>query len=177
MATGLFPSLLGSAFERLVPAIRAVHGGASCHLRGTATVTRGASLIANMLCAITFVPASVALAELEVTISADTGGETWVRHYGRSRPMRSRLVALGGILIERIGPAALLFQVDEIDGCMKWRLVRASAFGISLPRSWIDVTADIGTQNGRYSFIVNATLRRVGCVVRYHVELDVVPAA
>jgi hypothetical protein len=175
MEVGLFPSLLGATFQRLDPPVRAVHGGSSRRLRGTATVERGHSLFARILCAIASLPRSANRVAIEVQINTDGQAERWTRYFGDCRPMQSRLHhGNRDVLVERLGPAVMVFQLREHDGGIAWSLIRISALGIGLPSRWFMVTAFSGARADRYTFTVDAALRGAGRIIRYDGELDVI---
>jgi hypothetical protein len=172
--SGLFPSLLGTAFERLASPVRAVHDGSSRHLSGTATVERGHSFVARMLCALASLPRSAQQIPVEVQIKTDGHAERWTRFFAGSRPMQSRLCGSRGLLVERLGPVLFEFRLQEHNGAIAWSLVQLSALGIRLPTLWFTVNANCGARGERYSFTVEAKLRGVGRIIRYAGELDVI---
>lgn len=174
MSSGLFPGLLGQGFQGLPVPVRNAHRGTDVALRGTATVERGTSMIAGFLCAITSVPRSMKAAPVVVRIAVDADGETWTRQYGSARPMRSRLCARGGLLVERLGPATMKFALTGDSGRIKWRLTGISLLGLPLPVKWFRVAATIEARDGRYAFTVEAAASGIGRIVRYDGELDVV---
>jgi Domain of unknown function (DUF4166) len=137
-------------------------------------VERGTSIIAGCLCAITSVPKSITAAPVVVQIEANAGGETWTRRYGSARPMRSRLSAKDGQLVERLGPATMAFALTTDAGRILWRLSAISLLGLPLPVSWFRVAATIEARAGHYAFTVEAAASGVGRIVRYDGELDVV---
>jgi hypothetical protein len=173
MEVGLFPSLLGETFQRLDAPVRAVHGGSSRRLRGTATVERGHSLFARILCAMASLPRSADRVPIEVQINTDSQGERWTRFFGDCRPMQSRLHGNRDLLVERLGPAVFVFRLREHGGGIAWSLIQISALSIQLPIRWFTVSAFSGAHAGRYTFTVDAALRGVGRIIRYDGELDV----
>jgi Domain of unknown function (DUF4166) len=173
VAAGLFPSLLGETFNRLDAPVRAVHGGRSRRLRGTATVARGQSFLARLLCTIASLPRSSDRMALEVQITAEGHTEQWTRYFGDSRPMDSRLLGKRGLLTERIGPAVLVFRLGQREGGIEWSFVKIFALGIALPKRWFSVAAFSGARADRYTFSVEVALIGVGRVIRYDGELDV----
>jgi len=174
MGVWLFPSLLGEAFQRLDPTVRIVHGGSSRRLRGTATVERGHSLFARILCAVASLPRSANRVAIEVQITTDGPAERWTRYFGGCRPMHSRLHGNRDVLVERLGPDELVFRLSEHDGGISWSLIQISALGIGLPSHWFTATAFSGARADRYTFTVDAALLGVGRIIRYDGELDVI---
>jgi hypothetical protein len=174
MRVGLFPFLLGASFQRLDPPVRQVHGGGSRKLVGTATVTRGLSLLARVLCAFASLPRSTGQVAIEVQITTRNRAERWTRYFGNSRPMQSTLYDRRGMVVERLGLARLAFRLRERDGGIEWSLAQISALGIKLPSRWVTVSAYSGARAGRYTFAIDAAFRGVGRIIRYEGELDVV---
>jgi hypothetical protein len=174
MEIGLFPSLLGATFQRLESPVRNVHCGSSRKLFGTATVTRGRSTLARILCAAASLPRTANQLAIEVQITTNERAEHWTRYFGDSRPMRSMLCARRDLLVERLGPAKLTFRLRERDGGIEWSLVQISALGIRLPIGWFSVSAYSGARAERYTFAIDAGLRGIGRIIRYEGELDVI---
>lgn len=170
----LFPTLLGRDFANLAASVQHVHGGASRQLRGFATVERGRSVVARILCALASLPRSGTAAPVVMSIVAEPSHEEWTRRFGDSRAMKSVLSQCRGDLIERLGPAKLMFHLEPVAGGFDWHLQGISAFGMSLPRSWFEVRAHSGHREERYHFDVEAVLRGVGRIVRYQGTLDVI---
>ncbi len=177
---GLFADLLGASFTRLGARIRDVHDGRSQCLQGTASVTRGRSLLARAICRLASLPHVQTDGPVRVDLDVATDGETWTRRFGDSAPMRSVLRACGGLLAEQLGPLQLRFRLREAGGNMEWLLESVRLLGIPAPRAWLQQTTARCTQReGRYCFEVNVTLPFVGHVVGYRgsVERRVVDAA
>lgn len=173
-SAGLFPTLLGPAFAALPLAVRTVHDGRSLTLRGTATVTRGTSLLGRMLARAASLPPAQHDMPLEVRIEAQPRLEIWTRRYGESPVMRSELRWLGSEFSERLGLATLRFRLRADERGIVWQLAGVRALGIPLPRRWFDVQASARAPQGRYRFEVQAALRGIGLIVRYEGELDVI---
>jgi hypothetical protein len=149
MAAALFRSLLGADFEDLDPRLRWVHGGESRVLRGTATVERGTTFAAAVLCALASLPRTMHDAPIEVRIEVTGQGERWTRMFGQGRAMRSTLRRSGNFLAEQLGPAKLKFILGVRKTDLEWTLVRISLAGIPLPVEWFRVTARVGVRSNR----------------------------
>lgn len=173
-SAGLFPTLLGPAFEALPRAVRAVHDGRSLTLRGTATVTRGTALLGRLLARAASLPPAQHDVPLEVHIEAQPRQEIWTRRYGDAPVMRSELRWLGSDFSESLGLATLRFGLRADERGIVWQLAGVRALGIPLPRRWFEVRASASAPRGRYRFEVQAALRGVGLIVRYEGELDVI---
>lgn len=171
---GLFQDLLGAGFTALHPRVRAVHAGVALTLRGTATIIRGRSWVARIACRLAVLPRDQAEGPLRVQIEKLPDGERWTRHFGASPPMRSTLRARDGLLVESLGLTTMTFRLRVRDGAIDWDLVRVALLGLPLPAALFNVTSTSGIAGDRYRFVVNATLARVGPLIRYEGELDVI---
>lgn len=87
--------------------------------------------------------------------------------------MSSTLYPDGSGLVERVGPAALTFRIVERDSGMDWQLQKVSMLGIPLPAAWFEVSARVDMQQGRYHFLIDSAVHRIGRIVRYEGLLDV----
>jgi hypothetical protein len=172
MAAPLFRSLLGAAFEDLDPRLRWVHGGEPRVLRGMATVERGTTCAATVLCALASLPRTMHNAPIEVRIEVTGHGERWTRSFGQGRAMRSTLRRGGNFLVEQLGPAKLKFVLGVRETGLEWTLARITLARIPLPVEWFRVTARAGVRTGRYHFLIDSAVRGIGRIVRYEGELD-----
>jgi hypothetical protein len=163
----LFPSRLGADFAGLEPPIQWVHSGESRELRGTATVERGTSLVAKVLGLLTSLPPTQKAGPISVRIEAAESHERWTRTYANMYVMTSTLFKRADCLVEKLGPASLMFRLTVRDAGIDWRLERASVLGISLPLHWLLIAARIDVKDGRYHFLIDSHLRGVGRIVRY----------
>ena len=171
---GLFPTLLGPEFAALPGAVSSVHDGRSLMLRGTATVTQGASLFGRLLARAASLPPAQRDVPLEVKIEAQSHQEIWTRRYGDAHVMRSVLRRCDHGFTESLGLATLQFRLQGSEQGIAWQLTHVRAFGLLLPLSWFDVQASATAPQDRYRFKVQAALRGIGLIVRYEGELDVV---
>jgi hypothetical protein len=169
----LFPDLLSGAFEALAGPVRRVHRGGSQVFKGIATVERGPSLIARVLCAVASLPPSLKDVPVTVDIEDLRGHERWTRRFGASAPMRSALRGRGQQLTERLGPATLTFAITAEGGAIRWQLSRIAAFGCPLPARLFEVLARSGSMGDRYHFVIDVRMRGIGRIIRYEGTLDV----
>jgi hypothetical protein len=169
----LFPSRLGARFAFLDPDLQWVHGGESRDLLGTVTVERGTSLIATALSALTSLPPTLHNAPIRIRIDVAGDKERWIRTYAGRHIMSSTLYKDGSALVERVGPATLTFRIVERDSGMDWQLQKVSMLGIPLPAAWFEISARVDMQQGRYHFLIESALRRIGRIVRYEGLLNV----
>lgn len=171
---GLFPRLLGSEFMGLPPMLQRVHGGTSVRLRGTANVVRGRHPVAKLFAIAARLPPAMERVPIEVSIDPAPDGECWTRSYGARHTMRSTLHGEPDGFSEQIGLARMSFGLETDGRTIVWRLQRVRALGLPLPRDWFVVSATALARGARYGFVVSASLRGIGLVVRYDGELDVV---
>jgi hypothetical protein len=172
MDAALFPALLGAEFAALDAQVRSVHDGASRYLSGTATIERGTSALARLMCALASLPGNQVHDRVEVWIETLPDGERWTRWFGGSAPMRSRLHAQGDLLVERLGPVTMNFKLIAREGGIDWLLRGVSVLGCPLPLRWFRVVSRSGVHGTRYQFAVLAELGGVGRIIRYEGELD-----
>lgn len=172
MRRALIPGLLGEGFSSLHASVRAVHGGQGKVWRGRASVRRGNSLFAQFAALVARLPPTQHDVPVIVNIEVQEGREVWTRHFGKSAPMQSVLCNRNGLLEERMGPAALQFQVNVRDGGMDWYLRSISVLGFALPLRLfqVQVRADA---DPAYRFFVSVGLTGVGELIRYEGHLDV----
>lgn len=164
--------LLGRDFDRLAPVVRAVHCGRSLTLQGSADVTRGRGVIAQLLCKCGRLARTQVRAHTRVEISVRGEREVWRRHFGKSPVMQSVLSSRDGALCERFGPLALHFELAADNGAVVWRPLRASLFAIPIPRRWLAaIRAQTGEHEGRYWFEVLVAFPGVGKVIEYRGHL------
>jgi YfiH family protein len=171
----VFVRVLGDAFARLPPRVRALHSAAGLRrYRGRAEVRRGAGWLSRLCGWATSLPAASTETPIDVEIDASADEETWTRRFG-TRPMRSRLRQKGALLRERLGLATFEFALSARDGVLRWEPRRVSALGFPLPARWFrGVRATESQRDGRYRFEVEAALPWIGELVRYEGWLEAV---
>ncbi len=128
--------------------------------------------MARALRALACLPSAMTDAPIEVRIGGVGQAEKWTRLFGNGDRMTSTLQRDGDLLVEKLGPVALSFRLSACGGAMKWALERITAFGIALPVGWFRISATIDARDGRYHFVVDSALRRVGRIVHYEGLLD-----
>lgn len=168
MTLPLFAQVLGAAFERLSPQVRALHSvrrrqrwsGQGEVLRGTHWLVAPCAWLAR-LPPTSSVPVSV-------DFVVDAQGEQWNRQFGPAR-MHSRLWQREGRLFEQLGAVRFRFGLREDAGQILWRAERAWAFGLlPLPASWFaQVQCREREHAGRYEFLVDVSMPLIGRLIRY----------
>jgi hypothetical protein len=171
---GLFPRVLGDAFEALPDAVRAAHGGGALTLRGRAA-SRGAGGPAALGRRIAGLPGPGRY-DVEVSIRPAQGGEVWTRRFG-ARRFSTRLVALKaepGLFEERLGPMAFRFSAACDAAGFDWIQERWSFAGVPMPR-WLGprVRARTFARDGAYRFRVVLAHPWLGVIAAYAGRLNV----
>jgi hypothetical protein len=165
----LFQQVLGAAFFRLPESLRRLHGtrGLARHA-GVVTVEGGSNALARLCARIAGLPKPMQDAPLKVEFACDARAETWKRDFDGS-PMTSRLVLRKGLLHERIGPLHFRYALHANEGAIWWTVAGARLLGVlPLPAALFDgVRCQERELQGRYAFLVEASLPVVGRVVRY----------
>jgi hypothetical protein len=168
----IFPRLLGGAFDKLPAAIREMHGArGKFSAAGRATVERGRSPLAALVCAVMGFPEAGEDVPVRVDFTASPEEEVWKRTFA-GRVFHSRLRAGDGkfkwLLHENFGPigAGIALVVDGER--LRWITRRWSIFGIPLPLT----LAPHGDsyefeENGRFNFHVEIRQPLIGLIVRY----------
>lgn len=168
MTAPLFAQVLGPAFERLAPQVRALHS-IPAHQRwsGQGEVLRGSHwLVAPCAWLARLPPSSCVPVTVEFVV--DASGERWNRRFGPAR-MASRLWQREGRLFEQLGAVRFRFGLHEEAGQILWRAERAWAFGVlPLPTRWFaQVQCREREHAGRYEFLVDVSMPLIGRLIRY----------
>lgn len=168
----LYARVMGPAFDRLPPAVRAMHevlrdGGAS----GAATVTRGRGTVATAVAALFGFPAE-GEHPLHLSFRERDGRERWTRDFS-GRCFSSQLSKHGGLLVERFGPLSFGFDLPADPAGLEMILRRWWLGPMPLPlllapraraREW--------EEDGRFHFDVRISLPLFGPLVRYRGWLE-----
>nr|WP_272494067.1 DUF4166 domain-containing protein [Stenotrophomonas mori] len=165
----MFEHVLGPAFARLPPLLRAVHTVASCQTwQGRGRVRRGRHWLVAPCAWLARLPPSADDLPVAVTFRAGADGERWDRRFGTAR-MASRLWQREGRLLERLGAVRLGFVLTVEDGEIHWRAERVWVLGIvPLPAAWsAAVQCREREHAGRYEFRVEVALPLIGPLIRY----------
>lgn len=171
-ADPVFRQVLGSAFDRLPPSLRRLHGGERrARFQGRATVERGRGL-GGLLAGLLRLPRSGRDLPLTVTIEAGPDGERWQRDFAGQR-FHSRLGAGRGcerhLLVERFGPVSLAIALVLAEGRLAY-VIRGWRLGpLPLPRCLAPrgATFESEAADGRFQFEVAIRLPLLGLLARY----------
>lgn len=163
----LYARVMGSAFDRLPPAVRRLHDVCrDAGARGEGRVERGRGLLARTLAAAMRFPPE-GLWPLHVAFAEADGVERWTRDFG-GHLFASELSARGGRIVERFGPLRFAFDLPSGPDGLEMHLRGWSAFGVTLPLALAPrIGAREWEEEGRFHFAVAASLPLVGDVVRY----------
>ena len=168
----LYRRVLGPDFDRLPPALRAMHsmhgvGGAA----GRGLVERGSTMLARMVAAIMRFPAS-GDHDLHVLFDITDDTETWTRNFAGQR-FHSRLSMLAGRLTEAFGPLRFYFDLPADEGGLTMLLRRWTAFGVPMPLALAPrIVAREWQEDGNFRFDVAIAMPLIGPVIRYRGWLD-----
>ena len=123
---GLYPHLLGHAWDQLSEPVRRIHGGGRpVRARGTFDVTRGSGLLVRWLCAMLRLPRSGAAQPVLLVVTPSASGERWDRTIGSIALVTTQAEGAGRQLVERFGPVELNFRLDAVDGALVFSQTRA----------------------------------------------------
>ncbi|MCS4510689.1 DUF4166 domain-containing protein [Xylophilus ampelinus] len=181
----MYRSALGpAAFAQLHPALQRFHAlQGHVGLHGQVTTTPPAGLAARLLGRWLGTPLAARTGPVAFVLQAGPREEHWTRHFP-GRTMRSRLrLQPDGRIVERLGPARLVFRLQEAGGGLSLHLQSLHFFGIPCPgRLRPRVVAEergtdaAGADGARLHFDVRAAVPLLGMVARYHGWLDLATA-
>ncbi|KAF5886209.1 DUF4166 domain-containing protein [Rhizobium sp. PEPV16] len=167
----LYRQILGSAWERLPPALSALHAGGPRVASGRARIERGGGLLAWIVAGVIGFPKAGEDVPVTVRFAADGDKEIWTRDFG-GKIFRSWQVEAKGrdrhLLAEVFGPFRVLMALVP-DGEKLRLVVRGWRFlGIPLPM-FLAPGGDTYEEerDGRFHFHVEIGGRLTGLVVRY----------
>lgn len=174
LTSPLFAQVLGSSFETLAPAVRALHSVAGSGLyQGRANIRRGEHWLVPLLAWAARLPRNHLDLPTSVHFHADAQGERWSRRFG-NHPLRSRLWIQQERLREHFGTVCIEFDLHAEQGALHWRARRAWLAGVvPLPARWFaGATSREHERDGRYAFDVAMTLPWIGPFIRYEGWLE-----
>ena len=170
----LFEAALGARFAELAPALRRFHRLSGRHeLQGVVETDPPASTVGRLLAWCLGSPRQSASGAIRFELDAAPEVETWTRHFP-ARTMRSSLRLVDGRVVERMGPARLVFALDAIDGGLRMRLQAMRFLGIPCP-AWLRprIVAEETGDGSRLHFRIEAAVPGLGRVVGYRGHLAV----
>lgn len=175
-ALPLYRRLLGDAYGSLSAPIQVLHDlNGEMSAEGTATVTRGAGLLARLMAALIGFPRAGDNMPVRVDFKNENGRERWTRTFA-GRSFHSTQEAGRGrfqwLLCERFGPvnAGMALVVDE--GRLRLIVRRWSVLGIPLPVALAPHGDSYEyAENGRFHFHVEIAHPLTGLIVAYRGRL------
>ena len=136
--------------------------------RGEASVRRGGSVAAGLLCRLFGFPPSAEKVEVQVTMTRQGGREIWQRDFDGRRFYSVLRGVRPGQVSEQFGPFRFLLDLTG-EGDRMGMEVRAGWFlGLPWPRALLPRSDTFEfVQDGRVQFDVNLSLPLIGALVRY----------
>jgi hypothetical protein len=176
MEPTIFQKLLGHGFSGLPEQVRALHGiRGRVVYAGRASIQRGPGVLARLCATIAGLPPAMHDAPVSVEFIADDEREIWNRDFGGNK-MSSSMTLHGGRLLERLGPILFEFNLRAHQGEILWTVHAVRLFGmLPLPTQLFrGVRCREREVEGRYEFLVEASLPIAGSLVRYEGWLEAV---
>jgi hypothetical protein len=180
MTRSLYRRLLGTEWDRLPPAVAAMHDvTGTLTASGQAEIQRGAGLLARMAATLAGFPQTAAQTDITVEFSSRDGVEIWTRRFGAT-VFRSRQCAGSGrhadLLAEDLGPFRIVTKLVVRDGRLMLNVRGWRMFGIPLPLALAPGGQIHEEQrDGRFHFHVEVRAPLIGLIVRYRGWLVPVP--
>ncbi len=165
----LFHRAYGDAIAKLPPPIVRLHDvSRSTTWHGRATVQRGGSATARLVCKLMGFPPDGDDVALCVEMIPQNGGEVWRRSFAGHMMTSTLRMGEGGTIVERLPPMASISRIDCDAGGVTQVLVGLRAFGLPVPRPlWPKVAVREGAAGDRYTFSMAIHLPWNQPLVRY----------
>ncbi|WP_027170711.1 DUF4166 domain-containing protein [Methylobacterium sp. 10] len=172
----IYRRILGPALDELPARVLDVHSASAERCwTGSASVRRGAGILARLLCTAFGFPETAEEVPARVTFSPEREGERWTRTIGGSTFQSNQSVGTGRdryLLIEQFGMAR--FSIALV--CDGNRLLfvprRWSVWKIPMPARLLPTGESFETEiDGRFAFDVTIKAPLVGLIVAYHGRL------
>lgn len=176
----LYRRVMGRRFDRLPPAVRALHDfAASDRAGGRGSVTRGDNPLARLAARLGRFPPAARDVPVTVTFDIDAEGETWTRTFGGRRfwsRLSARRQGSGEILVERFGPFTFDFELSGDETGLEMHLAGWRGCGIPLPRGLAPrISARETVEKGHFTFDVRIALPWGPLMVHYQGWLAPLP--
>jgi hypothetical protein len=172
VATSVHAQVLGPAFDRLPPALRAVHDARPRkEFSGRCSVTNGRNWLARTIALFASLPRR-SHDDIAVHVVIERGEtselrETWTRRFGEQR-MRSIIRVGRDSLEECFGPIVLQFRLTAEADRIVWTLNGARFAFLPVPRALFGGCGAVETiVDGRYHFDARAGMAGIGLLVHY----------
>lgn len=173
----MYRRILGDAYDRLPPLVRAMHEVESRHTaRGRGRVSRGIGLARNLMADFLGMPPEARDIPVETTFSLAQGAETITRNYNGAIlitrqamvPVNAAEAGSPALLLEKFGPVALFIRLEGSEEGITFHLQRCSLLGLPLPRMFLPrLVARERERGGKYHYFVRIELPLVGKLIEY----------
>jgi hypothetical protein len=168
----LYRRALGSEFEQLPPAVRAMHDVAvSRTVSGRAEVRRGTGLPARLIAAAFGFPPSAPDVPVQVHFDLRGEREIWTRRFSDRSFFSEQWQGAGrfeGLLCERFGAFTFGLALERAEGRLHFNVKRAEIFGIPLPAALTPVShSSEYERDGRFHFDVEIRHPLAGLLIGY----------
>jgi hypothetical protein len=167
-----YRDVLRERFDQLDDALRTFHAGDG-RARGEFDVAVGAGLLRRAIArSMGFRAAARTPVTLSVVTSEDR--QEWRRTIGDARIVSTQW-ADKGLLLERIGWMCFAFELDVVDGQLRFRQRRAWLLGVPLPRMLQPViTASAhGVASNAWIVAVEVSCSALGLIARYGGRMEI----
>lgn len=172
VTSNLYEEILGNSFTNLPKQVQELHKGSgkSCW-QGEASVQRGKSWLAKLVCLIIGFPKTSEKTSIKVSFDRDSSGEKWTRDFGGKCFSSIQLRGDGRnnhLIVEKFGPVraslALVAKQDKLFLISR----RWSFMGIPMPSALMPRGESFETvKNGLFNFNVEIKLPFIGLIVAY----------
>jgi hypothetical protein len=168
----LYRRLLGGAYDRLPPPIRAMHDiHGSAVAQGRARVQRGRNPLARLAAAFIGFPQTNSDTPVRVDFTTSNDAEIWRRSFDAERFESRQSAGRGqsdGLMCETFGPFRFAIALVVEDERLLLVLRRWSVFGIPLPL-WLCPRSHSfeSAEDGRFNFHVKISHPLTGLIVSY----------
>jgi hypothetical protein len=173
----IYRDVLGSAFDALPARVRELHGSSGPRRWvGSASVRRGKTLAARLLCALIGFPEAAENAAVTVTFEPAHAGERWTRTIAERTFVSLQSAGEGRnqhLITERFGPASFSLALVREGDRLLFIPRRWSLFGVPMPARLLPTGECFETEiDGRFVFDITIQAPLAGLVVAYRGVLE-----
>jgi hypothetical protein len=173
----IYRVLLGSAFDALPNAVQKLHDGQGTRRwTGSASVHRGAGIVAGLLCAAFGFPNEACEVPAAVTFTEKPGGELWTRTIGGSTFESFQSIGKGRdqyLLVERFGIVRVSVALVQVGSRLLFIPRRWSAWRLPMPKCLLPIGKSYETEtNGQFAFDITIRVPLLGLIVAYSGTLE-----
>jgi hypothetical protein len=167
-ATGLYPRLLGAAFNRLDGFLRKFHRTTPAQASGELNVEAARSRLVRLVSRLLGLPCVDGPVHVDLKVLPLREGEKWIRTFN-GQPLVTRQCQLGSLLLEAAGPVTFGFLLREDSGGLVFEHRRTWLCGLPIPVSCGPrVAATAVPVAGGWHVDVRVAAPLVGILLRYH---------